>query len=111
MIAGNTAGVGFAAYVFVILILTKNGVQPNIFIPLTFFYFAALLGICIMFLHYGRPTKESGRSPAEIRDDERAYLRPMTIAQLEETRNVGVGSVTDATTRTLDQVPVAKRES
>lgn len=106
VIAGNTAGVGFVAYIFVLLMLTKNGAAPNIFIPLTFFYFAALFGICIMILQYGRP-REIDEKPAE----EPEYLRPATTAQLEESREFGIGSVTDATTRALDPAPIRERRN
>jgi hypothetical protein len=38
-----------------------------------------------------------------------SYLRPVTTAQLEDARDFGVDSVTDATTRTLDKVPRGER--
>ena len=71
VIAGNTAFAGFVAYIFVLLILTRSGTAPNIFVPLTFFYFAALFGICFMVLHFGRsrpgptlaPEHEEHREP------------------------------------------------
>ena len=53
VVAGNTAGVGFVSYIFVLLILSKTGVEPNMFIPVTFIYFAALFGMCFMFLRQG----------------------------------------------------------
>lgn len=109
-VAGNIAGVGFVAYIFVLLVLSRSGVSPDVFKVITIFYFGALFGLCFMFLR-----QNSGASrPAVAAADERAepaYLRPVTTAQLEEARDFGVGSVTDATTRTLDEVPISERKS
>lgn len=106
VIAGQTAGVGFVAYIFVLLILTKNGAAPNIFLPLTFFYFAALFGICFMFMRQGWMIPEQ-RSSASSEHAEPAYLRPVTTAQLGEGFDTPA-SVTDHTTRTLDEIQVRK---
>jgi hypothetical protein len=38
-----------------------------------------------------------------------AYLSPMETAQLDEARDFDIGSVTDATTRTLDQVTIERK--
>src|SRR5215212_727952 len=50
LIAGVTAGVGFVAYIFVLLVMSRNALAPDVYIPVTFFYFAALFGLCFMFL-------------------------------------------------------------
>ena len=111
-IAGNTAGWGFGGFIFVISILTKYGeVPPTIFIPVTFFYFAALFGICFMIIRHGSAARTAvGPKPTEQQPDP-VYLRPATTAQLEEGREFDIGSVTDATTRTLDQVPIDKQRN
>ena len=112
VIAGQTAGVGFVAYIFILFILTRNGAAPNILVPLTFFYFAALFGICFMFLHYGRSSSagsDAASSSLAEQSPEPAYLRPVTTSQLEEAREFGIGSVTDATTRTLNEVSIKER--
>ena len=112
VVAGNIAGVGFFAFIFVVLILTKNGIPPDTLLRITLFYFAALFGICFMFLRYARSsegTESTARSTSGMTDP--AYLRPATTAQLEEARQFDVGSVTDATTRTLDKVPVREQQN
>ena len=109
VIAGNTAGVGFVGFIFILLILTKNAVLPNLFIPITFFYFLALFGICFMILRMGIAAERG--SPATTSGDQapvEAYLGPVTTSQLEEGREMGIGSVTDATTRTLDEAKVGR---
>lgn len=110
VVVGQTAGVGFFGFIFILLILAKSGVMPNLFVPITFFYFAALFGICFMILSYGRSlTKTDAPEQSLDKPTEPAYLRPVTTAQLEEAREFGVGSVTDATTRTLSKVPVSEK--
>jgi hypothetical protein len=110
VVAGQTAGVGFFGFIFVLLILAKSGVSPNLFVPITFFYFAALFGICFMILSYGRSlTKTEAFESPIANTTEPAYLRPVTTAQLEEAREFGVCSITDATTRTLSEVPISEK--
>ena len=110
VIAGQTAGVGFFGFIFILLILAKSGIMPNLFVPITFFYFAALFGICFMILRYGNSLTKTGSSETSHANlTEPAYLRPVTAAQLEEARGFGVGSVTDATTRTLSEVPISEK--
>ena len=112
-VAGNTAGVGFVAYIFVILILSKSGVPPDLYLKVTLFYFAALFGLCFLFLRQGFGPWTFGRGG---RAGERGepytpalFVPPQTTAQLEEPRDAGIGSVTDATTRTLDEVLIERK--
>jgi hypothetical protein len=107
MIAGNTAGVGFVGFIFVLAILAKYGVAPDVFIPVTFFYFAALFGLCFMFLRQGANISRTESSPAAEEVKEPTYLSPVTTAQLREGFDTPA-SVTDHTTRTLDEVPIRK---
>ena len=110
VIVGNTAGVGFVAYIFVLLVLIKNGGMPNLFVPITFFYFAALLGICFLVLQYSTTEQVSENSGAPAEDTpSQTNLKPVITAQLEEARDMGIGSVTDATTRTLDEVKIERK--
>ena len=108
-IVGQTAGVGFVGFIFVLLILTRSGALPNLYLPITFFYFAALFGICFMILRYGAAATKA-ETPRVVEDfPTAAYLRPVTTAQLEEARDMGIGSVTDATTRTLDEMKIERK--
>lgn len=109
-IAGNTAGVGFVGFIFIIGILMKYGAMPNILVPITFFYFAALFGICFMIMRHGANVR-AAVAPLTEEKPEPSYLRPVTTAQLEEAREFSVGSVTDATTRTLDKVPIDQQRN
>jgi len=107
VIAGQTAGVGFVAYIFVLLVLSKGGIAPDVFIPVTFFYFAALFGLCFMFLRQAGSPSQHRVSTVKEEVREPAYISPVTTAQLREGFDTPA-SVTDHTTRTLDELPARK---
>lgn len=107
------AGVGFFMFMLVIRALTRSEIPPGLFVPISFFYFASLFGICFMVLRYGSKTgsssvTEKARDTGELARPQ-AYLSPITTAQLEEARDFGIGSVTDRTTRTLDEVTIERK--
>ena len=106
---GYIGGFGFLGYIFVALILVKNGVPPNYLVPITFFYFAALFGICYLILQQTQPFRRNPgpRIDDEVRDTP-SYLRPVTTAQLPEGYD-SPASVTEHTTRTLDELPNRRR--
>lgn len=109
-VVGQTAGVGFVSFIFILLVLTKySALPPDLLLPITFFYFAALFGICFMLLRHGTPKASNLELPRNDNETQASYLRPVTTAQLEEARDFGIDSVTDATTRTLDKVPTRER--
>ncbi|QYO65616.1 hypothetical protein [Leptolyngbya sp. 7M] len=102
-------GGGFFFFMFIVGIFAKYGLAMNQLIPIAFFYFAALFGICYLVLRQagimaGAEKNHQGNRPEE--QIAANYLRPVSTAQLNEPRDVGIGSVTEHTTRTLDHVPV-----
>ena len=103
---GYIGGFGMFGFIFVILILVKNGVDKNALIPISFFYFAALFGICFLVIRqifaYSKKSSDKESAPNEQQPD---YLRPVATAQLTEPGEQPI-SVTEHTTRTLDKVPV-----
>jgi len=107
------AGVGFFAFMLVIRALTRSDVPPNLLVPISFVYFGALFGICFMVLRFGSKTLREPKAEKAFDTGELAppaYLSPVTTAQLEEARSFGIGSVTDRTTRTLDEVTIERRK-
>jgi hypothetical protein len=82
-----------------------------VLIPVSFFYLAALFGICWLLLHQiseltGKP---HARRPENVHETtEPAYLKPATTAQLGES-TIEPASVTEATTRTLDEVLIERK--
>ena len=109
---GYVGSAGFVGYIFVVLVLVKNGISGNQIIPITFFYFAALFAICFLILRqtelFSKRIKRAER-PETPGSEPPAYLRPVSTAQLEESRDAGIGSVTEHTTRTLDEVAVERK--
>jgi hypothetical protein len=102
-VAGQTAGVGFAGFVFVLLILVLNGVVNSNLVGITFFYFLGLLLTCYMFMRQGRLAARY--EPSQLPATEQLYVKPVTTAQLPEPTE-RPASVTEHTTRTLDHVNI-----
>lgn len=107
VVAALMVGVGFIAFVFVMLTLVKNGVNGSDLVGVTAFYFAGLFGISFVLLRqmrlYASETKTNIKN--ETVADDRTYLSPVSTAQLPES-NERPASVTEHTTRTLDQVTI-----
>ena len=83
------AGVGFFMFMLVIRALTRAQLPPGLFVPISFFYFVSLFGICLMVLRYGSKTHKEPKSEKSFDTGELAppaYLSPVTTAQLEEAR-------------------------
>ena len=108
------AGIGFFSFVLILRVLTRAEVPPTLFVPIAAIYFSSLFGICFTLLKYGSKTAgivvEQQPRPAEDRyEPAPLYMNPATTGQLNEGRPSDIGSVTDATTRTLDKVRVRER--
>jgi len=107
------AAVGFFMFMLVIRALTRSDLPPGLIVPISFFYFASLFGICFMVLRQGTRSVKQPEAARSFDTGELAppaYLSPVTTAQLEEARSFGIGSVTDRTTRTLDEVTIERRK-
>ena len=107
VIVGNTVGVGFVAFIFVLLVLVRNGVAADALFGITLVYFAALVGICLMLFRQARLLSKD--KAAELKPSEPSYIKPATTAQLPEPTQ-GPATVTENTTRTLDEVAIGKRQ-
>jgi hypothetical protein len=105
VVAGNIAGVGFVAFIFVLLVLVLNGVVGSNIVGVTFFYFLALFLVCFMFLRQSR--YYASQENRDMKSAESLYMKPVTTAQLPEPTE-RPASVTEHTTRTLDHVPVER---
>ena len=102
-----TVGVGFVAFIFVLLVLVRNGVAGDVLFGITLVYFAALVAICLMLFWQARLLAKD--KIAELRSSEPAYIKPATTAQLPESSQVPA-SVIENTTRTLDEVTIGRRQ-
>lgn len=104
-------GFGLLAFIFVVYLVVRSGNEARILIPISFFYLAALFGICFMILR--QISELTGKSHARPRESvhdtaEPPYLKPATTAQLGES-TIEPASVTEATTRTLDEVLIERK--
>ncbi len=101
---GYIGGFGFLGFIFVTLILVKNGVPAVALTAISLFYLAALFGVCYLIIQ--RTSSLSG-NPASAKNDfqdnfQSEELNSVNTAQLESPRQPAM-SVTDTTTRTLDK--------
>lgn len=111
---GYIGAAGFFAYIFVVFVFLKAGGPANQLIPISMFYFGALFGVSAMLIYYssgrimpGANVQSKEKDPNETASPQ--FLNPPTTAQLEEPHDMGIGSVTEHTTRTLDEVPFRER--
>lgn len=104
-------GFGLIAYIFVMLVLVKSNVETDALIKISFLYLAALFGMVFLMIRQSALfTKKNVVNRTEVDDQQpAAYLRPATTAQLSEPANTGIGSVTEHTTKTLDEVFVERK--
>ena len=106
---GYIGGFGFLGFVFVTLILVKNGVHPVALTAISLFYLSALFGICYLIIQ--RASSLPG-NPAPTKNDlqdnlHSEQLNAVNTAQLESPRQPAM-SVTESTTRTLEEVSLRK---
>ncbi len=102
---GYIGGFGFLGFIFVTLILVKNGVPAVALTAISLFYLAALFGVCYLIIQ--RTSSLSG-NPAPAKNDFQDNFQPeqlnsVNTAQLESAPREPAMSVTDTTTRTLDK--------
>jgi uncharacterized membrane protein YvbJ len=107
---GYIGGFGLLAFIFVIYLLVRSGATSRVLVPISLFYLAAVFGICWLVLRQvAELTKKSHSKPStNVHDTSQpAYLKPVTTAQLDAPRDMPI-SVTENTTRTLDEVPIRR---
>jgi hypothetical protein len=109
-VMGAIGCIGLVAFIFVVYLVVRSGGDVKVLIPISFFYLATIFGICFLLLRQvaeltGRSHSKSVNPPET---DSPAYLKPATTAQLEESREPGI-SVTENTTRTLDEVLIERK--
>ena len=108
---GYIGGFGLVGYIFVALVLVNNGVVGNSLAAISFFYLATLFGICFMILQQLKtfPKNKKNQNTEFQNDFKSEYLKTANTAQLEESKQTPISSVTDHTTRALDKVSIEKK--
>lgn len=109
---GYIGGFGLLGFIFAVVMMARSGVVPGTALVLiSFFYLAALFGICYLILRQTAMPfrKKAAESSLDLAAAEHpVYLKPVTTAQLPEPNDQPI-SVTEHTTRTLDEIPVARK--
>lgn len=100
---------GMGILVGLVAVLLGNGVSTEMVAIVTITYIAAILGIAVIL---GRQVPKLIDAKLKMRSEadhepSPAQLRPLTTAQLEEYREPA-GSVTEHTTRTLEEAPIRR---
>ena len=106
---GYVGGFGLLGFIFVTIVLVKNGIHPTALTFISLFYLTSLFGICFLILQQIKnlPGK-SGAERTELQaTPQNQQLNSVTTAQLEAP-NEPFMSVTETTTRTLDEVLVKR---
>ena len=100
---------GFVGYIFVALVLVKNSVPVNALVAISLFYLGALFGICRLILQ--QMDKVPGKSSAAFHNSYNNFKtgelnQPKTaqIGMANDIASATVASVTENTTKTLDEV-------
>lgn len=101
---------GIIGFIVVLRMLLRSDVPEKALIMVSLVYMAALFGICLAMIRHGsmfskRSTEQQTLNAAQ----DPAYLRPATTARLHEPRGEPIGSITDNTTRTLDEVLIERK--
>ena len=103
---------GLGGFIFLVLSLLKRNVDPGAVFTISALYLVALFGICFMILRFGSNNSEkpSNKNPAEMPD----YAAPKKFRsgitnQLEAPSSEPIPSVTENTTRTLDEVLIERK--
>jgi hypothetical protein len=103
---------GLGILVGLVAVLLGNGVLKEAVTIIVIAYLAALFGICFMLVKQATKLIDAKLASlnASLARVSPAELKPVTTAQLEEYREP-VMSVTDNTTRTLDDIAMIERKS
>ncbi len=109
MAVGFTGLGGLGILVGLIAVLLKNNALREVIVILAICYLAALFGICFLMLQQISRLTKASQSPDEktIGQSSPGQLNAVNTAQLEEHREP-LMSVTEHTTRTLDEVSIKR---
>ena len=101
---------GFGILVGLVAVLLGNSVPTQLVTIIVVVYLAAIFGVCFMLVKQVSKLIDAKLKSLNIPAGEPSapQLKPLTTAQLEEHREP-VMSVTDHTTRTLDNLPLKER--
>jgi predicted membrane metal-binding protein len=104
---GYIGGFGLFGFIFVALVLVKNGVHPTALTFISLAYLGALFGICYLIVQQiQRYSEKPALKATELQNDfQTERLKATQTAQLEEARQTPIISVTENTTRNFEKIP------
>lgn len=100
---------GILGFIIVLRMLLRSDVPEKALIMVTFFYMSALFGICFAMIRNSSMFSKRSKEHQTFNTQEPAYFRPAATARLHEPRGDSIPSVTDNTTRTLDEVLIERK--
>jgi len=102
---GYIGAFGLIGFIFVALVLVKNGVDAYALAAISFFYLSALFGICYLILQQIKASAPKSSAPVSdfYHNFQPDQINPANTAQLESPREPAA-AVTENTTKTLDEV-------
>lgn len=103
---------GLGGFIFLVLSLLKRNLDPGAVFTISALYLVALFVICFMILRYG--SKGSEKPASKIPTESPDYSAPKSFRsgitnQLDAPQSAPVPSVTENTTRTLDEVLIERK--
>ncbi len=103
---------GLGGFIFLVMSLLKQGLDPGAVFAISAIYLAALFGICFLLLR--QSSGRTGKRRSEKTNPESEYAPPKKFRseitkQLDEPQSEPVPSVTEHTTRTLDEVLIERK--
>lgn len=104
---GYIGGFGLLGFIFVILVLIKNGVKGPDLIFILIAYLGALFGICYLILQQIKSFSEKSAAKSfEFQSDfQNNQLAAAQTVQLEEAKQTPI-SITENTTRGFEKIPL-----
>lgn len=103
---------GLGGFIFLVLALLKRNVDPGAVFTISALYLVALFGICFMILRFGSKVSEKPANKNQVETPD--YFAPKSFRsgitnQLAAPQNEPIPSVTENTTRTLDEVLIERK--
>ncbi len=103
---------GLGGFIFLVMSLLKRNLDPSFVFAMSALYLATLFGICFLLLR--QSSGHSGNRQNKNSNEEGDYHAPKKFRseitkQLESPHNEPIPSVTEHTTRTLDEVLVERK--